>query len=155
MPMIMPTAWLTTFRTSPANSTYSQAALDKLGTSDPKFLQRVVNSYIEAKGFDKAKDMLNKAIATDPNNSAYYLSLGVLLEQQNDFAGAKDAYKKAVELDPKGALNNLYYGRMLVQQYNDLDQGAANMSQQEYNKYNFETMRPIILEAVKYPGEGL
>lgn len=134
----------------PRKLAYSQAALDKFGTSDPKFLQRVVNSYIEAKEFDKAKDMLNKAIATDPNNSAYYLSLGVLLEQQNDFAGAKDAYKKAVELDPKGALNNLYYGRMLVQQYNDLDQGAANMSQQEYNKYNFETMRPIILEAVKY-----
>ncbi len=129
---------------------YSQLALDKFGTKDPKFLQRIVSSYIDSKQFDKAKTMLNDAIAADPNNSAYYLSLGVLLEQENDYAGAKDAYKKAVTLDGENALNNLYYGRMLVQQYNDLDQGAANMPQQEYNKYNYETMRPIILEAVKY-----
>lgn len=129
---------------------YSQLALDKFGTKDPKFLQRIVSSYIDSKQFDKAKTMLNDAIAADPNNSAYFLSLGVLLEQENDYAGAKDAYQKAVNLDGENALNNLYYGRMLVQQYNDLDQGAANMPQSEYNKYNYETMRPIILEAVKY-----
>lgn len=129
---------------------YSQLALDKFGTKEPKFLQRIVSSYIDSKQFDKAKTMLNDAIAADPNNSAYFLSLGVLLEQENDYAGAKDAYQKAVNLDGENALNNLYYGRMLVQQYNDLDQGAANMPQSEYNKYNYETMRPIILEAVKY-----
>ncbi|WP_297067065.1 tetratricopeptide repeat protein [uncultured Duncaniella sp.] len=134
----------------PRKLNYSQLALDKFGTSDPKFLQRVVNSYIESKDFDKAKTMLSNAISADPNNAAYYLSLGVLLEQQNDYKGAKEAYMKAVSIQPEGALNNLYYGRMLVQEYNDLDQGAANMSQQEYNKYNYETMRPIILEAVKY-----
>ncbi|MBD5312969.1 MAG: hypothetical protein HDR96_05745 [Bacteroides sp.] len=134
----------------PRKLRYSQMALDKFGTADPKFLQRLVNSYIENKEYDKAKTMLNDAIAADPNNSVYYLSLGVLLEQQNDFKGAKEAYQKAVNLDAESALNNLYYGRMLVQEYNDLDQAAANMSQQEYNKYNYETMRPIILEAVKY-----
>ena len=134
----------------PRKLRYSQQALDKFGTSDPKFLQRVVNSYIESKDFDKAKTMLNNAIAADPNNAAYYLSLGVLLEQQNDFKGAKEAYQKAVTIEPDGALNNLYFGRMLVQEYNDLDEGAANMSQQEYNKYNYETMRPIILEYVMY-----
>ncbi|MCM1077237.1 MAG: hypothetical protein NC411_07755 [Bacteroides sp.] len=129
---------------------YSQLALDKFGTSDPKFLQRIVNSYIDSKEFDKAKTMLNDAIASNPNNSAYYLSLGVLLEQQEDMAGAKDAYQKAVELDGENALNNFYYGRALVQEYDKLDQAAADMSQQEYNKYNYETMRPVILEAAKY-----
>ena len=39
---------------------------------------------------------------------------------------------------------------MLVQEYDALDQAAANMPQNEYNKYNYETMRPILLEAVKY-----
>lgn len=134
----------------PRKLSYSQLALDKFGTSDPKFLQRLVNSYIEGKEYDKAKTMLNNAIAADPTNGAYYLSLGVLLEQQNDNDGAKAAYKKAVDNDPNGALNNLYYGRMLVQEYDKLDQAAADMSQQEYNKYNYETMRPVILEAVKY-----
>ncbi len=94
--------------------------------------------------------MLNNAIASDPNNGTYYLSLGVLKEQQNDTIAAKNAYKKAVELDSENAYNNLYYGRMLVQEYDALDQAAANMPQNEYNKYNYETMRPILLEAVKY-----
>jgi len=129
---------------------YSQAALDKFGTKDPKFLQRVVNSYIESKDFDKASKMLNDAIAVDPDNAAYYLSLGVLKEQQNDFKGAKEDYKKAVELEPEGVFNNFYYGRMLVQEYDALDQASGNMSQAEYNKYNYETMRPIIVEAAKY-----
>ncbi|MBD5318005.1 MAG: tetratricopeptide repeat protein [Duncaniella sp.] len=134
----------------PRKLQYSQAALDKFGTSDPKFLQRIVNSYIESKDFEKAKTMLNNAIAADPNNAAYYLSLGVLLEQQNDAAGAKEAYQKAVNLDGENALNNFYYGRALLQEYDALDQAAANMSQQEYNKYNYEKMRPIILDAAKY-----
>lgn len=134
----------------PRKLRYSQIALDKFGTSDPKFLQRLVNSYIESKDFDKARTMLNDAISADPNNAVYYLSLGVLLEQQNDFKGAKEAYLKAVNIDGENAINNLYYGRMLVQEYNDLDQAAADMSQQEYNKYNYETMRPIIVEATKY-----
>ncbi|MDE5906001.1 hypothetical protein, partial [Duncaniella sp.] len=129
---------------------YSQIAFDKFGTSNPAFLQRLVNSYIERKEYDKATDMLNNAISSDPNNGTYYLSLGVLKEQQNDTIAAKNAYKKAVELDSENAYNNLYYGRMLVQEYDALDQAAANMSQNEYNKYNYETMRPILLEAVKY-----
>ena len=129
---------------------YSQIAFDKFGTSNPAFLQRLVNSYIERKEYNKATDMLNNAIASDPNNGTYYLSLGVLKEQQNDTIAAKNAYKKAVELDSENAYNNLYYGRMLVQEYDALDQAAANMPQNEYNKYNYETMRPILLEAVKY-----
>lgn len=129
---------------------YSQLAFDKFGTSNPAFLQRLVNSYIERKDYDKAITMLDNAIAAEPNNSTYYLSLGVLREQQNDTIAAKNAYKKAVELDGENAINNLYYGRMLVQEYDALDQAAANMSQNEYNKYNYETMRPILLDAVKY-----
>lgn len=50
----------------------------------------------------------------------------------------------------KTRFNNLYYGRMLVQEYDTLDQAAANMSQAEYNKYNYENMRPLLIEATKY-----
>lgn len=129
---------------------YSQAGFDKFGTSNPVFLQRIVNSYIDAKNYGPAKKMLEEAIAADPNNGAYYLSLGVLYENQNDNNQAEQAYKKAVELDPNNAFSNYYYGRMLVMKYDKLDQDAGNMSQSEYNKYNYENMRPILLEAVKY-----
>lgn len=129
---------------------YSQAAFDKFGTKNPVFLQRIVNSYIDAKQYDPAKQMLEAAISADPNNAAYYLSLGVLYENQGNNDEAEKAYKKAVELDPNNAFANYYFGRMLVMKYDKLDQEAANMSQTEYNKYNYENMRPLLLESVKY-----
>lgn len=129
---------------------YSQAGLDKFGTSNPVFLQRIVNSYIDAKNYAPAQKMLEEAIAADPNNAAYYLSLGVLYENQGDNEKAAEAYKKAVELDPNNSFANYYYGRMLVLKYDKLDQDAANMSQSEYNKYNYENMRPLLLESIKY-----
>ncbi len=129
---------------------YSQAGLDKFGTSNPVFLQRIVNSYIDAKNYAPAQKMLEEAIAADPNNGAYYLSLGVLYENQGDNDKAAEAYKKAVELDPNNSFANYYYGRMLVMKYDKLDQEAGNMSQSEYNKYNYENMRPLLLESVKY-----
>lgn len=94
--------------------------------------------------------MLEAAISADPNNAAYYLSLGVLYENQGNNEEAEKAYKKAVELDPNNAFANYYFGRMLVMKYDKLDQEAANMSQTEYNKYNYENMRPLLLESVKY-----
>ncbi|MDE6116555.1 MAG: tetratricopeptide repeat protein [Duncaniella sp.] len=129
---------------------YSQAGLDKFGTSNPVFLQRIVNSYIDAKNYAPAQKMLEEAIAADPNNGAYYLSLGVLYENQGDNEKAAEAYKKAVELDPNNSFANYYYGRMLVMQYDKLDQETGNMSQSEYNKYNYENMRPLLLESIKY-----
>lgn len=129
---------------------YSQIALDKWGTSDPKFLQRLLNCYIEANEFDKANEMIAKALESDPNNGAYYLSLAVLQEQQGNTQDALSNYKKAVELDSENPLTNLNFGRILLVQYDALDQATQNMSQAEYNKYNYETLRPMLIEAAPY-----
>ncbi|MCM1138620.1 MAG: tetratricopeptide repeat protein [Duncaniella sp.] len=134
----------------PRKLSYSEAGYKKFGTENPAFLQRVVNSYIETKDYDKAKQMLEAAISAEPNNAAYYLSLGVLYESQENVPDAEAAYKKAVELDPNNAFANYYYGRMLAMRYDKLDQESGNMSQVEYNKYKVETLNPILKEAVKY-----
>lgn len=127
---------------------YSQIALDKWGTQDPRFLQRLVNSFVDSKEFDKAHQMLNKAIQSDPNNGAYYLSLAVLQETEGNNDEAAANYKKALDLDPENPINNMQYGRMLLQKYDALDEAAGGMSQAEYNKYNFENMRPLLNEAI-------
>ncbi len=129
---------------------YSQIALDKLGTKDPRYLQRLLNCYIDAKEYDKAHEMLNKAMAEEPENGAYYLSLAVLQEQEGNNEEAMGNYKKAVELDPENPYTNLNYGRMLAQKYDELDQKAVDMPQTEYNKYNYENMRPLLKEATVY-----
>ena len=82
---------------------------------------------IDAKQYDPAKQMLEAAISADPNNAAYYLSLGVLYENQGNNEEAEKAYKKAVELDPNNAFANYYFGRMLVMKYDKLDQKTENI----------------------------
>ncbi|MDE6556970.1 MAG: tetratricopeptide repeat protein [Duncaniella sp.] len=134
----------------PRKLAYSQAALDKFGTSNPAFLQRVVNCYIDQKKFDEAENMLSTAIAAEPSNGAYYLSLGVLQENQEKPEESLASFKKSVELAPENPFANYYYGRALLQNYDRLDQAAGSMSQAEYNKYAFETLRPILTEAAGY-----
>lgn len=129
---------------------YSQAAFDKFGASDPKFLQRIVNSYIDQKKYDEAERMLNEAISHDPSTGAYYLSLGLLQENQEKGDESLATYKKAVEMDPENPFTNYHYGRAILQKYDRLDQSAGDMSQAEYNKYHYETLRPLLLEAAGY-----
>lgn len=129
---------------------YSQAALEKFGTANPAFLQRIVNCYIDQKNFAEAETMLNAAIAAEPTNGAYYLSLGVLQENQEKPEESLATYKKAVEMAPDNAYANYYYGRAILQKYDRLDQAAGSMSQAEYNKYAFETLRPMLKEAAGY-----
>lgn len=135
----------------PRKLAYSLAGFKKFGTQKPEFLQRVVNSYIDSKQYDEAQKMLTEAIAVEPNNGAYYLSLAVLYDnQEGKNAEARDAYKKAVELDPSNATANYYYGRSLLQEFDRLEQKTTNMSTQEYNKYFATSLKPILTEAIGY-----
>lgn len=134
----------------PRKLAYSLAGFKKFGTQKPEFLQRVVNSYIDSKDYATAQNMLKEAIAAQPDNGAYYLSLAVLYDNQNNAEEAKNAYKKAVELDAKSAYANYYYGRALLQEFDRLDQAAANMPTPEYNKYRVTKLNPILNEAIGY-----
>jgi tetratricopeptide (TPR) repeat protein len=55
--------------------------------------------------YPEAKDMLQKAIHTNPNYGAAYLLLGKIAEAEKDFGLAQQLAAKAHEIDPAG---NLY-----------------------------------------------
>lgn len=131
---------------------YSQIAFDKWGSAKPDFLQRIIQSYINAKDYDKAMETLNNAIAADPNNANYYYLLGVLYDDQNDKEKSMELFKKALDLDSEGAMYNFSYGTALLQQIERLEDSDAvkNMSNQEYNKYRVETLNPIYKESASY-----
>ena len=129
---------------------YANLGFQKFGTSDPRFLQWTVNSYLEDEKYDEAKKLLADAIAADPAGAApYYLSSGIVNETLKDKAAAEADYRKAIELDSKQAQAYLNLGRVLAEKYDELDQAAGSMSQAEYNKYAFETLRPILKEAAE------
>ena len=130
----------------PKMTEYALAGFKQFGASRPVFLQLAVNSYVDAGNYEAARDLLTQGIAEDPNNGAYYYSYGILNESLKNRDEAKANYKKAIELsNVAGAYYNL--GRMLAEDYDALDQQAGNLSQAEYNKYAYETLRPILLES--------
>ena len=129
---------------------FAEEGLKRFGTEDPKFLQWTVNGYIDQKNYDGARQLLENAIQADPDNSAYYLSYGILNESTGNRKEAQANYKKALELDHQLFMANVNLGRMLAEDYDALDQETGNMSQAEYNKYAAETLNPLLRESAKY-----
>lgn len=127
----------------------AEAGVKQFGTAKPIFLQLAVNCYINAENFDGAKKLLKDGIDSDPGNGAYYYSYAILNESEHLRDEAKANYKKAIELsNVPGAYFQL--GRMLAEDYDQLDQATGGMSQNEYNKYAFETLNPLLKESASY-----
>ncbi|MBD5232584.1 MAG: hypothetical protein HDS65_00230 [Bacteroidales bacterium] len=124
----------------------AQAAVPLYGSEDSAYMAEIVNYYLQAKDYDKAFDIINAALAQEPNNAKYYIVQGVLYENVNNNSAAKDSYENAVRLDAENAQANFYYGRMICSEaFNLLD--SAPTLQSEYDKYYSEKVAPLLNEA--------
>ncbi len=124
----------------------AQEALPLFGTEDSAYMAEIVNYYLQSKNFDKAFEIINAAIAQNPNNAQYYIVQGVLYENIQDNASAKNSYENAVRLDASNAQANYYYGRMLCSEAFNLLDNAPTL-QSEYNKYFPEKVEPLLKQA--------
>ncbi len=122
-------------------------ALPLYGNEDPKYLQLIINSYIDNKEYSKAQEMLDKAIAQDPNNAQYYNVMGVLYESQKDNAKALECYKKAVELDATIANAQYNYGRQLYNKAYQISEDGSKLTTAEYNKLQEVEILPLLRQA--------
>ncbi len=120
------------------------------GNEDPKFIQLIINGYIEKQDYDKANAMLDEALVAEPNNAVYYNLKGVISESQKDNDKALELYKKAVEIDPALASAQYNYGRKLCDKAYAISDNSANMTQAEYNKVREEQIDPLLREAAQH-----
>lgn len=129
---------------------YAEEAIPLYGKEDPMYISQVANYYLQNKQLDKAFQVINDAIAIDPNNSQYYVIQGVLYENSENLpdakAKAKESYKKGMEIDPKNAQATYYYGRQLCEEAFALGD-AAPTKQDEYTVYFNEKIKPLFLQA--------
>lgn len=127
----------------------AQEALPLYGKEDPAYIGQIINGYLQDKEYQKALDMINQAIAENPDNAQYYVIRGVLFEQDEVKGDAKSSYKKAVELDPQNASALYNYGRIL---YNEacMISDAAPADDAAYTKVYHEQIAPVLKNAVEY-----
>ena len=109
--------------TASQNSSGSSASAEENNSSSVKVDSE--DSQIEAKAgwqlwqqrkLDKAGDMFNKAVQSDPNNADAWNGLGWVAFNTGNPQDAEDDFKKALSLDPKQAaalngLGQIYLGR--------------------------------------------
>lgn len=129
----------------------AEEAMPLYGKEDPMYMSQVVNYYLQNKQLDKAFNVINQAIAQEPNNAQFYVIQGVLYENSEDpamKAKAKDTYAKAMQLDPKNAQAVYNYGRQICEEAYRLGD-AAPASQAEYNEYFATKIKPLFQEAAK------
>lgn len=126
---------------------FAKEALPLYGNEDPMYMGQVVNYYLQKQDYDKAFEIINKAISGEPSNAQYYVIRGVLYENTKKMPEAKADYIKAKNLDPNNASAVYNYGRMLCEEAYALND-AAPTDQNEYNKYYNEKIRPLFLQAV-------
>lgn len=118
------------------------------GEEDPNYLGHIINTYLQAKEFDKAFAAIDEAIASNPNNSQYYFVKGILYDNQDKKAEAKAMFKKAVELNSENVGALTQYGAALCQEaYAVSDAAPTTMSPSESEKYFNEKIRPLFEEA--------
>lgn len=140
----------------------SKEALPKYGKNDPIYLNIIINDYLTRKDYDNAFSAINAAIEKDPNNSDYYIVLGIVYDNVIDLNAstpeaiadnkakrqkAIEAFRKATELNPENA--NAYYqlGRELCEiSYILSDEGPSE--NQQMNKYYEEVLKPVFQDAV-------
>ncbi len=119
----------------------SMATLDAAIAKYPQNIDLIIdklNFYIADDKHEMAMDMLNKAIALDPNNDQLYYALGTAYEKLNKGDEAKAAYDKATQINPKnfGATYNMgaYYFNQaggLNEEMNKLGYSKADQAKYE------------------------
>lgn len=128
----------------------AKEALPLYGSEDTKYMQLIINNHISKKEYDKAKQMLNEAIAANPNDSQYYLLLGLLATEQKDPVEAEANYTKAVEIDPNNANAQLFLGSTLCEKAYALADQSTTLSQAEYEKVYSNQIKPLFLQAIEH-----
>ncbi|MCX4264037.1 MAG: hypothetical protein OSJ37_04890 [Muribaculaceae bacterium] len=127
----------------------SKEAIPLYGKEDPMYMSQIVNFYLQSKQLDKAFEIINQAIAQEPNNAQYYVIQGVLYENSDDpavKAKAIDAYKKAKEIDPKNDQAVYGYGRQICEQAYALADEAPTRAD-EYAEYFATKLKPLFEQA--------
>ncbi len=124
----------------------SEEAMPLYGNESDLYIRQIINYYLEAHNFDRAFEIINAAIAREPNNAQYFVIQGVLYENNENKPDAMAAYRHAIELDATNADALFNLGRLLCDKA-FVAADAAPTTEAEYILYAAQNITPLFQEA--------
>jgi len=109
----------------------------ELFPTEPRFMQARINAYVAEKNYDKAIELLDKAIAQD-RQAQYFNSKGSILSIQGKYDEAVEAFEAGVQVDPNNDELYTNYGYVYVEKGNKLNDESAYLNDAEYEKVRKE-----------------
>lgn len=125
------------------------------------YIGSLINVYVQNHDYDKARQIVDQALAKNPDNAVLYNVKGVLVESTGQGEGvtpeqtnaanveAKGYYQKAVELDSQNPDARFNYGRMLANEAYKASDDAIDLSNEEYEKLQANTITPLFKAAAE------
>ncbi len=125
------------------------------------YIGSLINVYVQNHDYDKARQTVDQALAKNPDNAVLYNVKGVLVESMGQGEGvtpeqtnaanteAKGYYQKAVELDGQNPDARFNYGRMLANEAYKASDDNINLSNDEYEKLQANTITPLFKAAAE------
>lgn len=105
----------------------------ELFPNEARFLQARINAYVADKNYDKAVELLDRAIAQD-RQAQYFNSKGSILTIQGKYEEALKAFEEGVTIDPNNSELYTNYGFVYIEQGNKLNDESAYLNDAEYSK---------------------
>lgn len=133
-------------RSGNSNAVLEMAAIaDQAFPTEFNYIGIIINQHINNKDFNKAIEVIDKALARNPNESQYYVIKGVIYEQMDKMDEAAALYKKAYEINPNnpGAVSRLGFtvAQKAFDAYNNAPADDAGFAKA------FPTIKPMLIEA--------
>lgn len=89
----------------------AREALPVYGKQDGQYIRILINYYLVKEDYGKANEILDNAIADEPQNSEFVNLKGNLVEKQSSIEEAKPYFEEAVKLNPNSSKANFDLGR--------------------------------------------
>ena len=89
----------------------AREAMPVYGKQDGQYIRILINYFLVKEDFAKANEILDKAIADEPQNAEFVNLKGNLVEKQSSIEEAKPYFEEAVKLDPNSSKANFDLGR--------------------------------------------
>ena len=120
-------------------------AFVKFGTSDPQYIRILINSYLAREDFSGANDLVDDALAANPDDDELYNLKGLVVENHDDIYEAFPYYQRCIELNDSNASGLFNVGRYF---YNKAQETRQNSHL--YGKRLANLVNPMYREALPY-----